>query len=179
MQLLYTVLVLLGYARFLTWFETQSIIPLMTIRNITIPLTVRDYSNYIAALMYINILLNHIVSSSSLSDILRFWFTYANLCLMKICAMLFVPLEPPSGIIPLRDPVLEYFTGGRPMTRDLFFSGHIGTLCLCFLMSRHTTTTIIHSISIIVVSVLILAQRVHHLVDILWAPICAACVYFS
>ena len=44
------------------------------------------------------------------------------------------PLDPPPGMIVLEDPLVQLFGGAsRPLTRDLFFSGHTSTMFLLFL----------------------------------------------
>ena len=50
----------------------------------------------------------------------------------RMISMYMLPLEAPEGIIPLVDPTIYFFGGGRTYLKDLFFSGHVSTMTLLF-----------------------------------------------
>ncbi|MDH3251922.1 MAG: sphingomyelin synthase family protein, partial [Ignavibacteria bacterium] len=89
---------------------------------------------------------------------------------IRMCAMYVLPLDPPEGMIILRDPVVEVFGPGAVLTRDLFFSGHTGTLFILFLTARMTALRLLFGIATLTVAVLLLWQHVHYTVDVLAAP---------
>jgi hypothetical protein len=94
--------------------------------------------------------------------------------LRMITIMLF-PLDPPLGLIPLKDPVSSIVYGGTHVfiTKDLFFSGHTSVQFLIFLTLRNKTEKRIALCATIAVGVLVLVQHVHYTIDVLAAiPIC-------
>ena len=56
--------------------------------------------------------------------------------IFRTSAINLVPLEPPDTILLLNDPFVQLFGKGEILTKDLFFSGHTGTLFLLFLLAR-------------------------------------------
>ena len=98
---------------------------------------------------------------------------YALLALIRIGMMAVVPLDPPHSIIPLRDPLVELIGSGAPLTRDLFFSGHTGTLFLLYLaLPRGRTRGTMFVLAFIVASLTVL-QHTHYVIDVLVAPFVA------
>ncbi|HMQ05781.1 MAG TPA: phosphatase PAP2-related protein [Saprospiraceae bacterium] len=90
--------------------------------------------------------------------------------IMRMMTMFCLPLEPPDGIIPLRDPFLEYtFYHGDVITRDLFFSGHTASIFSLALIVENRKMKIFLLISTGIVAFLLLLQHVHYTVDILAA----------
>jgi hypothetical protein len=82
--------------------------------------------------------------------------SYTLLVVFRMGAMYLLPLDPPPGMIALKDPFVEYIVGdGEILTKDLFFSGHTSTMfLLCTGM----------------VGFCVLWQHVHYSVDVLAAP---------
>jgi hypothetical protein len=84
--------------------------------------------------------------------------------------MAFVPLDPPIGYIPLRDPLLECFTeGGAVVSKDLFFSGHTASLAVTALMFRGQRFGKLLWAATFSVGLLVLVHHVHYTVDVLVA----------
>jgi hypothetical protein len=81
-------------------------------------------------------------------------------------------LEPPTGIIPLHDPVVDVIAyGGNVFNKDLFFSGHIATLVLFLLLVERSFLKRILIVNTVLVAGLILLQRVHYTLDVVAAPL--------
>lgn len=81
-------------------------------------------------------------------------------------------LEPPIGIIPLHDPIVDIIAyGGQSFNKDLFFSGHVTTLTLFVLLEERPVMKKILIINTLIVAGLILLQRVHYTVDVITAPL--------
>ncbi len=96
---------------------------------------------------------------------------YLILTLLRMVAMYTFTLEPPVGIIPLHDPVVDVIAyGGNTFNKDLFFSGHVATLVLFVLIEERPLLKKILIINTVLVAGLILLQRVHYTVDVLAAP---------
>jgi hypothetical protein len=80
-------------------------------------------------------------------------------------------LDPPTGLIPLVDPLTGLFYGGANITKDLFFSGHIATVTLIFLCLEKRNDKIVAFFSILVIAALLIIQHIHYTIDILASPV--------
>ena len=104
--------------------------------------------------------------------------SYVVMIAARICVMSVTPLDPPPGMIPLRDPVIEHFARGQVFTRDLFFSGHTATLVLLVLAvpaGRLGKAVLLACAAGVAAAVLV--QHVHYAIDVLAAPPFAVASY--
>lgn len=90
-----------------------------------------------------------------------------------------VPLEPPVGLLELKDPFTDVFYGGYFVTKDLFFSGHVGSEVLFLLVMTSKRDKFILSIAAFVLAFLLLLQHVHYTIDILAAPFFSLLSYLA
>ena len=88
------------------------------------------------------------------------------------------PLNPPVGLVPLSDPFLKPFYGSNVITKDLFFSGHTGSVFLIFLILRKKWEKIFALVATILVGILLLIQHIHYTIDVIFAPVFVYVVYF-
>jgi membrane-associated phospholipid phosphatase len=102
---------------------------------------------------------------------------YAVMALFRMAAMYLAPLEPPPGIIELRDPFIEFFGGGKTLTRDLFFSGHTSTMFLLFLVIPGKWLRLLYACLTLLVGLCVVLQHVHYTVDVVAAPFFAYGAY--
>lgn len=98
---------------------------------------------------------------------------YAVMVLLRMLVMSVTPLDPPVGMIALRDPLVQSVSIGEPLTRDLFFSGHTSTMFLLALLAPSRATKVFFGVCTALVAVLVLWQHVHYTVDVLVAPLFA------
>lgn len=96
--------------------------------------------------------------------------SYAFLIILRGVTLMSVPLDPPQGIIDLKDPLLHStFYNGRMNPKDLFFSGHVATILLfVFILKNKFLKSAFLSIAI-VLACLLAIQRVHYITDIIFA----------
>ncbi|MBE0551603.1 MAG: hypothetical protein IH619_04410 [Ignavibacterium sp.] len=94
---------------------------------------------------------------------------YTLMVLVRIVAMFLLPLEPPSTMIILNDPFVEFFGTGQTLTKDLFFSGHTATLFILFLVAENKIIKSVFLISTIVVAISVILQHVHYTIDVIAA----------
>lgn len=98
--------------------------------------------------------------------------------LTRCMVMYLVPLDPPIGIIPLRDPFVEgAFYDNKVLVKDLFFSGHTSNMVLLTLFMDIKWLKIILAFASAAVGYLLMVQHVHYAIDILAAPFFAYMAY--
>ncbi|MDB5256485.1 MAG: hypothetical protein JWM14_1180 [Chitinophagaceae bacterium] len=138
-----------------------------------------DLSKYIFILLYTLLALSVIQLSFQPLLLLKALQAYILLTIMRgFCIYLF-PLEPDKKIIPLVDPLIDnLFYQQTIITKDLFFSGHISTMTLLFLILPSSFTKKIAGVLTLVVALLILVQHVHYTIDVLAAPLAAWLAYY-
>ena len=91
----------------------------------------------------------------------------------RVATLFLTPLEAPPGTIPLTDPLVELTATGETLTKDLFFSGHAAAMFLLFLSAKKRWLKPVFLMSTLVVSLLVVLQYVHYVVDVLVAPFMA------
>jgi hypothetical protein len=131
-----------------------------------------DFSFYIMTLLY-GIILTALVwlfqNPLQLTIAVKTFF-FATL--LRYIFIYIISLEPPVGLIPLKDPFLEAFVySNKLITKDLFFSGHAESTFLAFLAVKNRTLKFSILVGVILLSIMILFQHVHYTSDILGAVI--------
>jgi hypothetical protein len=138
-----------------------------------------DFSWIIFGLIYLSVLITLLFNFSNPYTILLGIECYIGINLIRIVTLYFVTLEPPQDIIPLTDPLITKLAyGNTEYLKDLFFSGHVSTLFLLFLIEANKSRKIFLLTSTVVVAFLILWQHVHYSVDVFSAPFFAWVIYF-
>ncbi len=107
-----------------------------------------------------------------------FLWSYIILCLLRIISITMLPLEPPSDLVQLRDPITYLIYGNESVTKDLFFSGHTATQFLMFLCLKKKTDRTILLVSTILIAIMVLLQHVHYTVDVVVAPVITYLAYW-
>jgi hypothetical protein len=102
---------------------------------------------------------------------ITYLWTFIFITILRILAISMVPLDPPTGLIVLTDPLTAVFYGRSTITKDLFFSGHTSILFLAFLCLERKTDKILALVGTCIVACLLLVQHVHYTIDIIAAPI--------
>lgn len=108
--------------------------------------------------------------------LLLLW-TYLLVSLSRILCIWLVPLYPPPHLIPLVDPLTNFFYGKHYITKDLFFSGHTSSVFIIFLGLEKKRDKIFTLLSVLCIGVLLMVQHVHYTIDILAAPVAAYLCY--
>lgn len=166
---------LIAFAMVLPYFFIEILLP-KTGKPMIDPilnfLTPRDWSIEIFVLIYLCSVLALVFNATSPKTILLGLQVYVVVNFMRITSLYLFTLEAPEGIIPLSDPFLTVFAYGQPIyVKDLFFSGHISTLCVFLFIEKRKTLKILILVSTVVVAVLLAWQRVHYTLDMMAAPI--------
>jgi hypothetical protein len=131
----------------------------------------RNVSVAIFAIIWAMILLAIVRAMKDPSMYITYCWTYVFVCVARLTCISFVPLDPPTGLIQLTDPITGIFYGNSVITKDLFFSGHTATLTLICLCLKKRNDKIVATVATVVVAFLLLVQHIHYTIDILAAPV--------
>ncbi len=98
----------------------------------------------------------------------------------QIC-ILALALEPPAGIIVLRDVFLEntVYPHNSPLTKDLFFSGHVASIWIYFLCAQHKFLKTWMFLATFIMSFMVLSMRIHYTYDVYGALFFTTLIYFA
>jgi hypothetical protein len=108
-----------------------------------------------------------------------FLLCFVILSISRMLTIMIIPLNPPVGLIPLRDPLSSIFYGGTDkfIQKDLFYSGHTSIQFLMFLTLKRKTDKILAFFSTLAIGTLVLIQHVHYTVDVLAAFVFTYLIY--
>ena len=143
-------------------------------------LPVHDVSTPTFALIYGGIAATLVYLLPRPQLLLRAFWAYYFLQLLRMGTLWLLPLEPPTMLVVLHDPVMDriFEVTTQPIVRDLFFSGHTATMMLLVLAGRGTAWRWALGLMTAAVGVLVLVQRVHYSYDVLAAPLFAWSAYW-
>ncbi|WP_426059432.1 phosphatase PAP2-related protein [Hymenobacter sp. B1770] len=148
--------------------------PLLTL------LPVHDVSGPTFALIYSSIAATLVFLTPRPKLLLRALWAYYLLQLLRMLTLWLVPLEPPTSLVVLHDPLMDriFEVTTQPIVRDLFFSGHTATMALLVLAGRGRKWRRVMVLMTVAVGLLVLVQRVHYSYDVLAAPFFAWLAYW-
>jgi len=133
-------------------------------------LSPKNFSWNIFGLLYLSISVGFLYLFTKPFILIRALETAAIVYSIRIITLYLVKLDPPAGIIPLVDPIANYFGfGGTLITKDLFFSGHTTSILILFLAVKIPSLKMYFLIALIAIVVMLLWQHVHYSVDIIGA----------
>lgn len=108
---------------------------------------------------------------------ITYLWTIIFVCIARFITLTLVKLDPPAGLVPLIDPLTEYFYGHASITKDLFFSGHTSTLFLIYLNLERKNDKRVALAATIILMFLLLIQHIHYTMDVLAAPVIVYCCH--
>lgn len=102
---------------------------------------------------------------------LKAMYLVIAITLSRIITIYLVPLDPPPGLIVLKDPLTSITYGGLYLfiSKDLFFSGHTANLFMFYLRLQKKRDKQFALFATIAVGSLLLVQHVHYTVDVIVA----------
>lgn len=128
-----------------------------------------DFSNFIFILTYLGSLAGFLILIQYPKRLLHLLQAYVLMQSIRFLLMYLIPLDTPPDHLYLQDFVLSNLYQNIPITRDLFFSGHTGTVILFALFCPYRKIKIVLFICSIVVGFLLVWQHVHYTIDIIGA----------
>ena len=169
------IVVLISFSQFLNFIEQREGVVLNDpILNIFNP---AELTWLTFALIYLSLFL-FIVTTINKPDKLMIAFqAYGLMVIFRTIAMYLTPFEAPETSLLLNDPFVQLFGKGEILTKDLFFSGHTGTLFLLFLLAENKVMKYIFLLFTLTVGTAVLLQHVHYSIDVFVAPFVAYAAY--
>lgn len=134
----------------------------------------RDNSLAIFSLLWISVAMQAWLLKAQPYATLSFIMSYFIINLTRIATILIVPLNPPPHLIPLQDPLSNYFYGTHFITKDLFYSGHTALVFLIAFTNSNKWLKFIFIICATAIAFMVLSNHVHYTIDVLAAPIFVA-----
>ena len=140
------------------------LLALLPVHDVSVPTFALIYGGIVATLGYL-------LPRPQL--LLRAFWAYLFLQLLRMGTLWLVALEPPTTLLILHDPVMDriFEVTTQPIVRDLFFSGHTATMMLLTLAGRGRVWRWVLGLMMVAVGILVLVQRVHYSYDVLAAPL--------
>lgn len=129
-----------------------------------------DLSFWIFLVLYVLILSGAVILFQEPERFLHGILAYLIITLLRFITLLLVPLDPPTNIIELRDPLVQYLFYQQSITKDLFFSGHTSVVILLGLVMPNPRLRGLYFTSAGVVAFMLLLQHAHYTIDIFAAP---------
>lgn len=139
-----------------------------------------DFSAHIFLLLYTSLFALIITHLRKPFTILRVIEMHFFVAVVRQLCILMVALEPPAGMIVLRDLFLEntVYPHNAPLTKDLFFSGHVASIWIYFLCAKNSWLKAYLFIATFTMGFMILSMRVHYTYDVFGAMLITTIIYF-
>jgi membrane-associated phospholipid phosphatase len=108
-------------------------------------------------------------------------YGFILMCVLRMLTISLLPLNPPPGLIVLKDPIANIAYGGKGIfiTKDLFYSGHTGNMFLFFLCLQHKWDKIIALTASFLVGILVMVQHIHYSIDVIAAFLFTFFIYLG
>ncbi len=137
-----------------------------------------DFSMIIFVLLYTVVFYNYFILFAYPKLLQIFIIFYATSLLFRLLTLFVFHLEPPIGIIVLFDPILSESTyNGIPITKDLFFSGHMVAVLCSYYTVPNKTLKFWFLIVTIIIAILLMFQHIHYTIDIIGAVLLVLLLY--
>lgn len=169
------IVVLRSFAAFLSWVEVRP--GVLFADPLLVVLPARDLTWEIFALIYGGLAAGLLALARHPRQLAIGLQAYGLMVVTRMLLMTALPLDPPAGMILLRDPLVEVLGTGSTMTKDLFFSGHTATMTMLTLAVPGTALKVALAVGAAGVALGVLWQHVHYTVDVLVAPLVAFACY--
>ena len=144
-------------------------------------LPAHDVSALTFTIIYLGIGLGLVTLLPRPTRLLRALGAYLLLHLLRCATLWLLPLEPPTGLVLLRDPLVDQliYAAPAPITKDLFFSGHTATLLLLALAVPAGWRRTALLAGTVAIGTLVLIQHAHYTYDVLAAPLFTALAWWG
>ena len=143
----------------------------------------RDCSLVNTLLLYSSVAATAWDHACSLESAVMWLQVHTLIFFCRMFCLYMLPLAPPAGYVPMRDPLVDWLTGAdaEPLSRDLAMSGHVAFVTANFMMATSPGALFVHCYCMAMVPVFLLVQHVHYTFDLFVAyfvaTLCAAAAH--
>ena len=139
----------------------------------------QDFSVYIFMLLYASLFTVLITHFNRPKVVLRVLEMHLFVAIVRQICILLLALEPPVGMIVLRDIFLEntVYPKHAPMTKDLFFSGHAASIWIYFLCAEKKYLKTLFFAATVLMGFMLLSMRIHYSYDVFGAIFFTTLIY--
>lgn len=139
-----------------------------------------DFSTQIFLLLYTSLFAVILTHLHKPRVVLRVIEMHLLVALVRQICILAIALEPPVGMIVLRDVFLEntVYPHEAPLTKDLFFSGHVASIWIYFLCAQPRYLKRYLLLAAFAMTFMILSMRIHYTYDVYGAIFFTTLIYF-
>ncbi len=141
----------------------------------------QDFSVYIFMLLYASLFTVLVTHLNRPKVVLRVLEMHLFVAIVRQICILLLALEPPVGMIVLRDIFLEntVYPKHSPMTKDLFFSGHAASIWIYFLCAEKKYLKSLFLLATILMGFMLLSMRIHYSYDVFGAIFFTTLIYVT
>lgn len=141
----------------------------------------QDFSVYIFMLLYASLFTVLVTHLNRPKVVLRVLEMHLFVAIVRQICILLLALEPPVGMIVLRDVFLEntVYPKHSPMTKDLFFSGHAASIWIYFLCAEKKYLKSLFLLATILMGFMLLSMRIHYSYDVFGAIFFTTLIYVT
>ena len=141
----------------------------------------QDFSVYIFMLLYASLFTVLVTHLNRPKVVLRVLEMHLFVAIVRQICILLLALEPPVGMIVLRDIFLEntVYPKHSPMTKDLFFSGHAASIWIYFLCAEKKYLKPLFLLATILMGFMLLSMRIHYSYDVFGAIFFTTLIYVT
>jgi hypothetical protein len=138
-----------------------------------------DFTIPVFILLYVSLFAVVLSLLAKPKMILRIIEMHLCIAVIRQVCIFIIALEPPSGIIVLHDLFLENSVyPDAPLTKDLFFSGHVASVWLYFLVAEKRYLKIGLAFATGLMSFMILCMRIHYTYDVYGALFFTSAIFY-
>jgi PAP2 superfamily C-terminal len=129
-----------------------------------------DVSPYVFLLLYGTIFFSAFYLIKDPKRLVLFMYSFGIMYWIRALCITLVPFNEPALLIPLKDPLIEHLGIYQTfIKRDLFFSGHLASVFIPYLILRKTRFHWLFLLATLGIGLLVMLQHIHYSYDVIGA----------
>ncbi len=131
-----------------------------------------DVSFYVFFILYGAIIFSAFYVLQDPKLLMIFFLSFGIMYYIRALCITVVPFNEPDLLIPLSDPLIERLgIYQKFIKRDLFFSGHLASVLIPWLILQKTKYQLVLLVGSITIGILVMLQHIHYSYDVIGAVI--------